>query len=238
MNGGSKYIKPGDTEPIEILIFDRFLNEPLLGKTSLFVKIRRIEDDLFFDWDDQTFKSPASVVTLTVPLSEVSGLYSPGLYQLNQPPDHIRGFNTSAITNAGNFDVYDVTILQIGEDDAAGLPTGYELQVREQVTLPAEVADAVWNAMQLDHKVLGSFGDLMRRIVALQKEYYVIDEMVHNAQGLLLSARIRLFEDKADVIAATGGGVGEGEFATYSFDTTPDPLRPRIADMVKSVRDS
>lgn len=237
MRGGSKYIKPGDKEPIEILIFDR-LNVPLTGKTNLFVKIRRIDDDLFFDWDDQTFKSPGSVGTLLAQLSEVSATYSPGLYQLNRTPNHIRGFNTAVITNASNFDIYDITIVQVGATDAAGLPAGYELQVREQVTLPAEVADAVWDAMQNDHKVLASFGDLMRRIVALQKEYYVIDEMDHNAQGLLLAARIRLFEDKAAVLAATEGGVGEGEFATYSFVTTPDPLRPRIADLVRSMRDS
>lgn len=237
MQGGSKYIKPGEREPVEIQVANRYTDEPLTDKTNLFIKIRRINDDLYFDWNDNTFKVPASVGILHVALVEVSKPYSPGLYHLNYGPSHLRGFDTSQITNAGLSDVYDVTVEQIGDSDAAGLPVGYELQIRQEVTLPSEVADAVWNAMQADHKVLNSFGDLMRRIVALQKEYYVIDNMVHNAQGLLLEARIRLFENKTDVLAATDGGTGEGEFATYSFYTTPHTAKPAIADLVRSTRD-
>lgn len=238
MRGGSKYIKPGDREPIEIQIFDRFIGEPLLGKTDLFVKIRRISDDLYLDWDDNTFKDPSTATTLRALLNEISTAYSPGLYQLDLSPDHEKGFNTGAITNAGTSDVYDVTIEQVSGIDAGGLPTGYELHVRQDATLPAEIADAVWNAMQADHKVLNSFGDLMRRVVALQKEFYVIDNMVHNTQGLLTAARIRLFENKVDVLAASDGGTAQGEFATYSFVTTPDASKPALADVARSMRDS
>jgi hypothetical protein len=238
MSDGSKYIKPGAKEPIEVQVFDRYWEIPLLGKTDLYVKIRRIADAFFLDWNDNTFKNPATVITLRAVLSEVSPTYSPGIYQLNRAPGHIRGFDTSQITNAGVTDVYDVTIEQVGGTDGAGLPIGYELHVRADATLPTEIADAVWDAMQVDHDVLGSFGDLMRRIVALQKENYVIDNAVHNPQGLLITARIRLFENKADVLAATDGGVGEGEFATYNFVTTPDGSKPAIADVVRSMRDS
>ena len=238
MRGGSKYIKPGAKEPIEIQVSNRYTNVPLLDSTTLFVKVRRINDDLYFDWDDNTFKAPAGATTLQTALDQVSKTYSPGLYQLDFGPDHLKGFDTSKITNAGTDDVYDVTIEQIGGTDAAGLPTGYELHVRQEAVLPSDIADAVWNAMQADHKVLGSFGDLMRRIVALQKEHYVIDNMVHNTQGLLTAARIRLFENKADVLAASDGGAGEGEFAAYTFTTLPDASKPAIADVVRSTRDS
>ncbi len=238
MFGGSKYIKPGAKEPVEIQVFDKYTRVPLVGKTDLFLKIRRVADDLYFDWNDQRFKDPATAVVLRALLTPLdTAVYSPGVYELNRLPDHAKGFDTSKIVNAGPNDVYNVTVEQVGGTDAGGLPVGYELQLRPDVTLPAEVADAVWNTMQTDHHVLGSFGDLMRRIVALQKENYVIDNMVHNPQGLMTNARIRLFENKDDVLAATDGGVGEGEFATYDFVTTPDVARPAIADVARSMRD-
>jgi hypothetical protein len=238
MRGGSKYIKPGDREPIEVQITDRYTRQPLVDKTNIVIQVRRINDDLYLDWDDNELKDPALATTLQVALKQVSKDYSPGLYQLDHAPDHLRGLDTSQITNAGSDDVYDITVVQAGGSDAEGLPVGYELHLRQEVTLPSEIADAVWNAMQADHTVLNSFGDLMRRIVALQKEHYVIDNMVHNTQGLLTEARIRLFENKADVLAATDGGSGEGEFATYTFVTLPDGSRPALADVVRSVRDS
>jgi hypothetical protein len=236
MHGGSKYVKPGAREPIEIQVPNRYTGKPLTGKTDLFVSIRRTSDNLYFDWADNTFKTGATAVTRRVAMSEVSSMFSPGEYQLDYGPDHLKGFDTSqaAVTT----DAYVIVVEQVGGTDAGGMPMGFELHVQEDTTLPAEIADAVWGAMQADHKVLGSFGDLMRRIVALQKEHYVIDNMEHNAQGLLTAARIRLFENKADVAAATDGGTGEGEFATYDFETTPDSSRPALADVVRSVRDS
>jgi hypothetical protein len=238
MDGGSKYITPGAKEPIEVQLFDKTTGKPLLSKTDIFLKIRRTNDDTYFDWNDNRFKVPASVFTLRSQMAVVSDTYSPGIYRLDHPPDHDKGFDTSNIVNPGTDDVYDVTVEQVGSEDADGLPTGYELHVRQEVTLPSEIADAVWGALQADHTIANSFGDLMRRIVALQKENYVIDNTVHNAQGLLTSARIRLFENKTDVLAATDGGAGEGEFATYSFQTTAEPAKPVLADVVRSMRDS
>jgi hypothetical protein len=239
MFGGSKFIRRGDREPVSIQLFNRYVATPLTGKIDIFIKVRRVSDDFFLDWSDNTFKDPGTVTTLRVKLSEVSLTYSPGVYELDYAPTHLKGLDTGAITNAADDDVYDVMVEQVGGTDAGGLPTGYELHLSAyQTNLPAYIADAVWDELQADHKAVGTFGDLMRRIVALQKEHYVIDNMVHNTQGLLTSARIRLFENKADVLAATDGGSGEGEFATYSFQTTPDAVKPVLADVVKSVRDS
>jgi hypothetical protein len=238
MDGGSKYITPGAKEPIEVQLFDTTTGKPLLSKSDIFLRVRRTNDDTYLDWNDNQFKVATFVAAMYAPMPAVSDVYSPGIYRLDHPPNHVKGFDTSNIVNAGTSDVYDVTVTQIGGEDAAGLPTGFELHVRQEITLPSQIADAVWGAMQADHKVLNSFGDLMRRIVALQKEHYVIDNMVHNSQGLLTAARIRLFENKTDVLGASDGGAGEGEFATYSFKTTPDGARPVLADVVRSMRDS
>lgn len=237
MQGGSKYILPGAREPIEIIVVD-INGQPLTGKTDICIQIRRHQDDYYFDWSDNTFKTPSTVVTRHQALAEVSSAYSPGVYRLNIGPRHIKGFDTTAITNPGTADVYDIDVVQTVGTDAAGLPQGYELQIYDlSVGLPAAIADAVWNAMQTDYRLAGSFGELLQRIVALQKENYFIDNMVYNTQGLMLSGRIRLFRTKTETDAATNGGSSEGEFATYAFTTTPTPGRPERAATAKSVRE-
>ena len=222
---------------MEIIVVD-INGQPLTGKTDICVQIRRHQDDFYFDWSDNTFKTPSTVVARYQALAEVSPAYSPGVYRLNVGPQHIKGFDTAAITNPGTADVYDIDVVQTVGTDAAGLPQGYELQIYDlSVGLPAAIADAVWNAMQVDHRLTGSFGELLQRIVALQKENYFIDNMVYNTQGLMLSGRIRLFRTKTETDTATNGGSSEGEFATYAFTTTPTPGRPERAATAKSVRE-
>lgn len=268
MQSNSKYIFPGYKEPIEIQLFDQY-GQLLKGKTNIYVRIRRHQDDYFFDWSNNTFKEPASVVKMNEVLAEVSMTYSPGIYRLDTAT-HVKGWDTSLITNGNDNDVYEITIVQIGGLDAVGMPVGFELHVDPllaaiddvssqiddlpsaidtaltathgtgswQSAAAGNIADAVWNAMQTDHTIAGSFGDLVRRVVALQKENYFIDQMNYNIQGLMTSGRIRLFNTKAEALAATDGGTGEGEFATYSFDTTETVGAPERAKTARSVRDT
>lgn len=237
---GSVWVPTDSTEPIEVQLFD-YTGVPLLGKTDIKIQVRRIRDDYYLDWSDDTLKVPTSVVQRHLALQEVSALYNPGLYRLNDWP-HVNGLNLAAITNHGVDDIYDVTIVQDGGTDAIGLPIGFELKVGALADkiqgLPSNVADAVWDAMQADHTLAGSFGLLLQRIVALQKENYYIDNMTYNTQGLMLTGRIRLFTTKAAALAATPGGSGEGEFATYSFDTTSISGKPERAATARSVRDA
>jgi hypothetical protein len=209
--GGTAYVETGGKEPIEIQVFNRITGKPLLGKTNLKVRIRRHEDDLYYDWSDNTFKAYASVSQLLEALSLVNDTQSPGLYRLSTV-DHLRGFDTSKIQNLLGTDSLEITILQDGGTDAGGLPTGFELKV-------------------------GNFLDSIMRIVGLQKENYYIDQMTYNTPGLMTAARIRLFHTKAAALAATDGGSGEGEFATYTFDTVPNTVRPELADTARSVKD-
>jgi hypothetical protein len=159
MKGGSKYIKPGAKEPIEVQVFDE-ADQLLTGLTNVYVRIRRHADDLYFDWNDATFKAPGSVVQMHQVLEEVSATYSPGIYRLNRTaaPAHTKGFDTAAITNPGSGDVYDITIVQLGGTDAAGLPTGYELHVDPTIVTPTLIADAVWDEQKGGHNIVGSFG--------------------------------------------------------------------------------
>lgn len=211
-SGGTAYIETGGKEPIEIQLFHRTTGAPLLSKTDIKVRIRRHNDDLYYDWDDNTFKAYGSVTQLLETLSVVSDAQSPGLYRLSTV-DHLRGFDTSKITNLNGSDALEVTVLQDGGTDAAGLPTGFELKV-------------------------GNFLDTILRIVGLQKENYFIDQMVYNTPGLMTAARVRIFQSKADANAATDGGSGEGEIATYTFTAVPNTTQTERADTVRSVRDS
>jgi hypothetical protein len=212
-SGGTAYVETGGKEPIEIQLFNRYTGKPLLGKTNIRIRIRRHEDDLYYDWSDHTFKAYGSVVTINGNLTLVHDTQSPGLYRLDTAP-HNKGFDTSQVTNllAGD-NTLEITVLQVAESDAAGLPTGFELKI-------------------------GNFLDTLLRVVALQKENYFIDQTNYNTEGLLLSGRVRLFRTKAEVLAATDGGSGEGEFATYTLVSTPVAGKPERADVVTSVRDS
>lgn len=235
---GSVEIPTGGKEPVEIQVFDKITGDPLTSSTTLEVSVRRLKDDLYLDWSNDTLRISVIVVTMWETLEEVDATNRAGLYRLNTV-NHVRGFDTSKITNPTTDDVYEVTIRD-SADVGVGLPMGFELKTGALADkiygLPYDVANSVWDALQADHKIAGSFGDMMRRIVALQKEHYFIDNTTYNDEGLLLVGRIRLFETEAAVNAATYGGTGEGEFSTYELTTTPKTLTPERAHMVRSVR--
>lgn len=67
----------------------------------------------------------------------------------------------------------------------------------------------------------GSYGELLKIVQGLSNGMMVMDNTTHDANGLT-AARLRVFADQADVTAATDGGVGEGEIATFALATTYD----------------
>jgi len=241
MYGGESVNLPfGETEPVEVQVFG-LDGLPLIGKTSVKLRVRRINDDLYLDWADNSFKAGGAVGQLLLPLIEVDPIYSPGIYELNTAP-HVKGLNTSAIVNAVATDIYEVVVLQDVESDAPGLPVGFEIRLgwlADKIkALPGSVATAVWDETQLAHVIAGSFGDAVRRILALQKENYFIDQMTYNTRGLMISGRVRIFPDKVTALAATAGGTGEGELAVYAFTTTEIPGHVERAATARSVRDA
>lgn len=240
ISAGSVEIPTGGKEPIEIQLFNKNTGAPLLSSSTVEMSVRRVKDDEYLDWDDDELKVVGSVGTLWQALDPIDATNRPGLFQLDTA-NHVKGLDTSKFVGADPDDVYEITIRD-SANRAADLPTGFEIKtgaLADKINgLPTNVAQAVWDALQADHKVAGSFGDMMRRIVALQKEHYFIDNTTYNNEGLLLSGRIRLFETKTAANNATYGGSGEGEFATYTLTTTPKTARPEQAHTVVSVRDS
>jgi hypothetical protein len=113
-------IQHGKKEPIVVVVVD-IDNKPLVGKTDLVIRLRRQSDGKYYDWSDDTFKNGADVILLLQPLTEVSPIYSKGEYQLSTV-NHVRGFDTSRITNPINDDIYFVFSFQTPGEDAANMP--------------------------------------------------------------------------------------------------------------------
>jgi hypothetical protein len=145
-------IQTGDKEPIEVLIVDA-ARQTLTGLTNIKLRIRRTSDDFFFDWSDNAFKAPASVVTMLQLLAEVDAANAPGRYHLNKA-GHIRGFDTSTIFNPTTDDTYEATVLQDGTpQSAANVPQVGEIKVGDfldfidaaisDAATPADVAQAL-----------------------------------------------------------------------------------------------
>ena len=108
-------IQTGATEPVEVLVVDALRN-PLVGLTNVKVKIRRLSDNLFFDWSSNAFSAtPATLLKALVPVDASS---FPGEYRLDSSP-HVKGFNTSAITNPTSDETYRVTVVQDGSPQSA-----------------------------------------------------------------------------------------------------------------------
>lgn len=124
-------IQTGQTEQIVALIVDANGDE-LVAKSDIKIRIRRLSDGYYFDWDDNTFKVGASVTQLLEALDPVDNTFSPGEYQL-ETADHPNGFDTSKITNAADDDVYYVTAVQDGGTDAANVPLIGEIKVGSYV---------------------------------------------------------------------------------------------------------
>ena len=159
-------IQTGDIEPVEIFVLDVF-GQPLAGLSNLRLHIRRRSDDFFFDWNDNTFKTPTALVQQQVTLSEIDPTFDPGRYKL-AAGTHSNGFDTSAIVNANPDDVYFLTVNQVGAPQNAGnVPQIGEIKVGDYVDFldqvvsdcaaPADVTAAL-EAIGLDHLVQTSPG--------------------------------------------------------------------------------
>lgn len=100
---------------------------------------------------------------------------------------------------------------------------GYRTMVRRvpirDLTTPAKARDAVLNAVRSGFVGSGTIGEGMSIAASLLQGNYYMDQVVNGTSGQT-SARIRCFHTGAAAAAATDGGSGEGEFATFIVTTT------------------
>lgn len=90
-----------------------------------------------------------------------------------------------------------------------------------RIALPTliEIRDAILDAARSGHVVSGTIGEGISLGVALLQGNFYMDNVTNTGSGQT-SARVRCFHTGAAVAAATPGGAGEGEFATFSVVTT------------------
>ncbi len=86
------------------------------------------------------------------------------------------------------------------------------------VPTTAQIATAVLDAARSGHVVLGSIGEGIALATSLLQGNFFVDNVTNTDNGQT-AARIRCFHTGAAAGAATAGGVGEGEFATFLVTT-------------------
>lgn len=81
------------------------------------------------------------------------------------------------------------------------------------------VANAVLDALMVDHAAVGSVADGIAIAAGLLQGNFYMDQTVNTPNGQT-AARLRVFRTGTAVAAATAGGSGEGEFASFLVTTT------------------
>ena len=181
--GWTERVRTGDIEPIEVYVTNR-RSEPLTGLTSVYVRIRRVSDGYYLDWNDSTFKN-VGWTTLDKLTSEVDATNFPGLYEVTG------GLDTSAITNPAADDDYQVLPLENPVDEAV-LPSPGLIRIGRWV----DQIDTIWDKLPTNN-IMGS-------AVKSDKDDE-IDAILLDTNAILLDTSAidaRLPTDPADALAA------------------------------------
>lgn len=124
---------------------------------------------------------------------------------------------------------------QINQDTNGRLDTRTVSMVASTVTAAAiatdavnEIADQVWDEALSGHLSAGSTGLALFLSKGLSQCNYVLDQTSFGGDGMMIEGRIRIFADAAGASAATQGGSGQGEIASFSVSasgSTPGQLQ-------------
>jgi hypothetical protein len=82
------------------------------------------------------------------------------------------------------------------------------------------IVNAILNAARSGHVIVGSIGEAIALSAALLQGNFYMDNVDNSDPNGQTAARIRVFSDGTAAAAATPGGTGEGEFATFVVATT------------------
>ena len=83
----------------------------------------------------------------------------------------------------------------------------------------AAIRDAVLNELLSNHSIEGSVADGIAIAAGLLQGNFYIDNVDNNDPNGQTTCRMRLFRSGTATLAATDGGSGEGEFATFTVET-------------------
>lgn len=99
----------------------------------------------------------------------------------------------------------------------------------------SEIADSVWDEAIAGHLTTGSAGLALFLSKGLAQCNYVLDNTTFDSAGMLTGGRIRIFPNAATAGAATNGGAGEGEVASFTISASaPTPGQLQIYKVVQA----
>jgi hypothetical protein len=212
----SERIRTGNVEPIEVYITNRRF-EPLTGLTSIYVRIRRVSDGYYFDWNDSTFKN-TGWTTLDKITTEVDATNFPGLYKVTG------GLDTSAITNPTADDDYQVLTLENPADEAV-VPMPALLRVGQWV----DQIDTIWDKLPTNY-IMGSSvqSDKDDEIDAILADTAAMEPLVSANLDATVSSR------EAESAAASRAATNQSEHDTTqaAIAALNDPDAATISDAV------
>lgn len=216
MADSSERIRTGNVEPIEVYITNRRA-EPLTGLTSIYVRIRRISDGYYLDWNDDTFKN-TGWTTLDQITTEVDSTNFPGLYKVTG------GFDTSAITNPVTDDDYQILTLENPVDDAV-VPGPGLIRVGQWV----DQIDTIWDKLPTNY-IMGSSvqTDKDDEIDAILADTSVIQPLVSTNLDTTVSSR----EAETDASTRAATNQSEHDATQAAIAALNDPTAADVADQV------
>lgn len=180
-----------------------------------------VKIDLYSDGKED-YKSDPEFIKVQFPITTVGGDTLPDgsldpTFFLN-PEWKIRPYNNAHVLIIdGNLYATD------GSDYIIPTVGAFSVVVREKVSaiVRGVIADtgaiqsAVWGANRLSYNAIGSMGEAIQNILGLVQQNFYLDNTIYNGDGLLTSARMRIFANNTDANAATDGGIGENELETF-----------------------
>lgn len=205
-------VRTGNTEPIEVYVTNR-RSEPLTGLTSIYVRIRRVSDGYYLDWNDDTFKN-TGWTTLNQICTQVDATNFPGLYNVTG------GWDTSAITNETPDDDYQVLTLESPVDEAV-VPAPATIRLGQWV----DQIDEIWDKLPTNY-IMGSSvqSDKDDELDAILADTAAIQPLVDVA----VSSR----ESEASAASRAATNQGEHDTTQAAITALNNPTPANIADAV------
>ena len=115
-----------------------------------------------------------------------------------------------------------------------------ETNIIAAIPTAATIVDALLDEVcdSTHHFTSNTVGEFVTIVRGISQQNWVMDNTTYDANGFMTAARIRIFATKTAANAATNGGSGEGEIATFTVTGTPETSPTAGVQIGRVVRES
>ncbi len=181
---------------------------------------------MFFTKQADGFRAWFTIVEKGVPVPGISS--SAFTISVRDPADSVT--NSPSVTESGIGGLYyfDIPSAFITTNGIGS----YAVLVEVDSTVQPKVTDAMSEVLRVSQVDVDIVAGLMYRNSFL-------DSTTHNANGHLLTGRVRLFDTSANAAAATDGGSGEtGEIASFDITAVAETTDGRLTKTYRMIQTS